>query len=100
MFVHPRRAEVVGVVGWLPVVEIDDLLDAVFLPVGFDQHRMRREGKSLLLQVHVAGDFTCSGQIFFQEGGRHHQRFAGVVKARRVGRIDRKLAGRADVNAR
>ena len=96
----PCGLKIIGIVDVLRVIEIDDLMHGELVAVGFDQHRMRREGKSLLLQVHVAGHFTCSGQIFFQEGGRHHQRFAGVVKACRVGRIDRKLAGRADVNAR
>ena len=96
----PGGLKIIGVVDVLRVIEIDDLMHGELVAVGFHQHRMRREGKSFLLQVHVAGHFTGSGQILFQEGGRHHQRFAGVVKARRVGRIDRKLAGRADVNAR
>ena len=82
------------------MIEIDDLMHSELVAVRFHQHRMRREGESVLLQVHVAGHFTCSGQILFQEGGRHRQRFAGVVEARRVGRIDRKFARRADVNAR
>ena len=46
MLVEPGRAEIVRVVGRLPVVEIDDLLDAELLAVGLDQHRMRRELES------------------------------------------------------
>jgi hypothetical protein len=45
----------------------------------------------------VFGHFTRSGQVFF--GGRYRQRFAGVVEACRILRIDRKLAGGANVNA-
>ena len=77
----PGGLKIIGVVDVLLVIEIDDLMHGELVAVGFDQHRMRREGKSLLLQVHVAGHFTCGGQIFFQKGGRHHQRNGAAVRA-------------------
>ena len=46
----PRREEVVGQVGRLPLVEIDDPQHAVLVAVGVGDDRVRREGEALRLE--------------------------------------------------
>src|SRR5215471_8858382 len=65
----PGGLKIIGVVDVLLVIEIDDLLHGEFVAVGLHQHRMRREAESRLLQVHVIGDFSRGGQIFFSRVG-------------------------------
>ena len=84
-------SKVIRVIGRLAVVEIDDALDRVLLAVRLDQHRIRREVDAVGRQHHVIGHFARGLQILVQQRGRHGQRFAGVVEARRIGRIHRKL---------
>ena len=96
----PRGLRIIGVVDVLLVIEIDDLMHAELVAIGFDSIGCGAKANPSSFKYMWLGDFTRSGQVLLQERGRHRQRFTGVVEARRVGRIDRKLAGRADVNAR
>ena len=48
----------------------------------------------------MVGHLPGRREILLQQRRRHRQRFARVVEARLVGRIDRKLARRPNVDAR
>ena len=48
----------------------------------------------------MIGDVARRLQILVQQRGGHGQRLAGIIEARRIGRIDRKLARRAHIRAR
>ena len=95
----PGGLKIVTVVAVLLVIEIDDLLHAELLPIGLGQHRMRREGETLAPQEQVAGHVAGGLQVFLQEGRRHRQRFARVVEAGRIGRIDGEFARRPEIDA-
>ena len=99
MLETPGGLEVDGEVGGLPAVEIHDAQHRVLVAVGVDQHRVRREGQALRGQDDGVGDLTGGLEVFLQEGRRHRQRFAGVVEALAVGRVDGELARGAQVNA-
>ena len=60
---------------------------------------MRREVEPVGREHHVIAHFARGLQILVEQRGRHGQRLAGVVEAGRIGRIDRKLARRANVHA-
>ncbi len=90
--IAPGGLEVIRVIGGLRAVEIDDALDGVFVAIGLDQHRIRREIDSVGRQHHVIGHFARGLQVLVQQRRRHGERFAGVVEAGGIGRIHRKLA--------
>ena len=99
MLVDPRGPEVIGVIGVLTIVEIDDLLDAVLIPIGLDEHLIRCERESVRVEEHVIRYAPRRLQVLGQERRRHRQRLAGVVEPRLVGGIDGKLARRTHVDA-
>ena len=96
----PRRLKIIGVVDILLVIKPDDLLHRELVAVGLRQHWMRREGKSLLFQIQVRCRFTRSRQILSQQRRRHAECLTGIVKTRRVGRIDGELTRRPNIHAR
>ena len=100
MLEPPGGQEIVGVVGLLPLVEIDDPPHAVLVAVGVGDHRVRREGEALGFQDEVFGDPPRRLQVLLQQGRRHRQRFRRVVEAGLVGGVDGELPRRADVDAR
>ena len=69
MLVEPRRVEVVREVGWLAIVEVDDLLNAELLAVGLDEHRMRRELEPIGVEEHVIGHFRAACRYFVSSAG-------------------------------
>ena len=114
--VLPSGQEVVGIIDLVPFVEIDDPLHAILVAVGVgdgrergenqrgrfggDEHSLGSFGRSSWRQQHdVVGDVAGGGQVLLEQGGRHRQRFPGVVEASFVGRVDRELSRRADVDA-
>ena len=95
----PGGLEVVGVIGGLALIEVDNPLDGVLLAVRLHQHGMRREVEPVGSQHHVIAHFARRLQVLIQQGGRHGQRFAGVIEAGRVRRVHRKLARGTNVHA-
>ena len=73
MLVDPGRAEVIGVIGVLAIVEIDDLLDAVLIPIGLDKDLIRRERESVRVEEQVIRDAPRRLQVLGQERRRHRQ---------------------------
>src|SRR5436305_560015 len=76
----PRGEEVVGVVGRLPPVEVDDLADDVLVAVGVGDDRVRGEVEAIGLQHQVIGDPAGRLQVLLQERRRHGQRLGRVVE--------------------
>ena len=72
----PGGQEIVGVVGPLPLVEVDDPADAVLVAVGVGDDRMRGEGETVGLEDEVVGDPPRRFQVLLHQGRRHGQRFA------------------------
>jgi hypothetical protein len=99
VLVTPRGLEVGGEVRGLATVEVDDAEHRVFVAVGVDQHRVRGEGEALWGEHGGVGDLTGGGEVLLEEGGRHRQRFAGVVEAVAIGGIDGEFAGGPEVDA-
>ena len=85
----PGGKEVVGEVGPLAVVEVDDPMDAVLVPVGVGDRRVRREAEPVGHQDEVLGDPPGGLQVLLDQRRRHPQRLGRVVEAGRVGRVDR-----------
>ena len=99
MFEMPRRHEVVRIIQRLPLIKFHDALHTEFIPIRFGDDRMRCEFKTFRFQHEVLRDLPGCGEMFRQQCGWHRQGFAGIVEARFVGWIDRKLPRRADVHA-
>ena len=94
----PSRREVIGEVGRLTLVEIDDPQDAVLVAIRVDPHRMAREGDPIQIQDGVVRHTAGSAEVLLHQRGRHRQRLAGIVEAFLVGRIDGELLGRPQVH--
>ncbi len=99
MQIRVSGQEVIGVIDLVALVEVDDPLDAVLVPVGFGHDRMRREDEAAGFQHDVVGDQPRRRQVFLEEGGRHGERFARIVEAGLVGGVDGKLARRPNIDA-
>ena len=100
VLVMPSRFEVVGVIGRLLAVEVDDSLDGVLLAVRFDQHRMRRKVEPVGRECQMTTDLACGLEVFGQERRRHRERLARVVEAFQVRRVDGKFPSRTQVHTR
>ena len=99
VLIAPGCGEVIGKVGGLAEVEINDALDGVFIAIGFDEHRSGAEGDAIRGENHVVADFVRGLEVLVDQGGRHGERFAGVVEAGLIGGVDGELAGGLDIDA-
>ncbi len=63
----PRGFEVVGEIDALRPVELDDLVDAVLVAIGLDEHRMRREREARRFQHEMIGHLLRGLQVFRQQ---------------------------------
>ncbi len=91
--------EVIGIVHAMPCVEIDDALDAILVAIGLRRHRIRREHEAVRLEHDVLRDVPRRREVLLQEGRRHGERFARVVEAGLVRRIDGKLPRRPNIDS-
>lgn len=98
VFVAPGGGEVVGVVGGLAEVEVDDALDGVFFGGRFRRAWDARRVDAVGGEDGVVGHFAGGLEVFIEQGGRHSERLAGVVEALGVGGVE-KFAGGAEVGA-
>ena len=99
MLIGPRSTKVIGQVGGLLFVEINNTQHVVLVTISVGHHRMRCKFKPVGLEHQMIGDGACRAEIFFQQGGRHGQRLARVVKARLIGRVNRKFTGGTNVDS-
>lgn len=67
--------------------------------VSVRNNRMRCKGNSIRFQNQMLHDLAGRLQVLPQQGRRHCQRLARVVKARGIGRVNRKCTGRPDVGS-
>ena len=65
----PGGQEVVGVVGPLPLVEIDDPPHAVLVAVGVGDHRVRREGEPSGFRTRWSATSRAASRYFFTRAG-------------------------------
>ena len=100
MLISPGRFKIIGVIGIMAMIKIDNLLDAILVAVGLHQHRERRRTQSVRLKHQMIGHVARRLQILFHQLRRHDQRFARVVEARRISGVDRKFARRPQIEAR
>ena len=96
----PRGLEIIRIIGRLAMVETHDALDRISCrdpsPPASDKARSRsRPG----VRTMWSATPRAACRYLFSSAGRHGQRFAGVVEARRIGRIHRKLPRRLHVLA-
>ena len=100
MLKPPCRLKIVGVIDLISVIEVDDAMDAVFVAVGLGHSRMRGEHEASGFQDQMIGDVPGRRQIFFQQRGRHRQRFSRIVETCLIGGIDREFSRGTNVGAR
>lgn len=99
MLKSPGGFEIVGVVGRLPFVEIDNSPDAVFVAIGIGDDGVWGEVDSVGVEDEVFADGACGGEILFDKGRRHGEGFAGVIESCEVGGVDWELASGPEVVA-
>lgn len=97
MLEAPSRFEVVGVVGRLTFVEIDNSADPVFVAIGIGYDGVWGEVDSVRMEDEVFADGACGGEVLFDEGRGHGEGFAGVIEPCDVGGVDRELASGPEV---
>jgi len=66
VFEAPGGHEIIGVVRRLPLIEFDDALHAVFVPVAFRHDWMRRQAQAVRLEHDVLRDPPRGVEILFQ----------------------------------
>jgi hypothetical protein len=93
----PRRQEIIGVVGRLTLVEIDNPAHDEFVAIGVGDDRKRRERKTFGLEHQMVGDEPGRIEVLVQQRRRHRERFGRIVEPGLVGRVDRELFRRANI---
>ena len=88
MLIQPQRGQAFFVIDRVLLVEVDDRLLAVLLPIGEGDDGMRGEPNARGREQRVIGDKLGGGVILLEQGRRHGERFAGVVEALAGGRVN------------
>ena len=69
----PCGKKILGVIGGLPLVEINDPFNGIFVAIGLGDDRMRRKNKPVWLEHDMLGNVAGRFQIFVQQGRGHRE---------------------------
>ena len=83
----------------LTLIELHNAFDTVSVPIRIRDDRMRRKANSIRFQNQVLHNLTGRFQVLPQQGRRHCQRLAGVVKPCGICRVNGKCPRRPDVGS-